>query len=1290
LHIIKPTDILIGDFQSKVFLCAVQLTTDCPENYVTTAEAIESITDAGLFEILAIRVLKNLVPEFKFIDHMGVNAEGKTIRNPVDSFCRVPDTNPPRFVMAAFTIGKLDSLEHKWLHDHENSPKTKKSKAADDGDLVKAGRSMLSLRATFPNAIFVVYLCTNRQPNDALLSKVIVTANNLDLEVRFLTRSHIRDHLDTDRDGQWLRKEHLGIQADRLSLHLLRELSFKSLKDYGDEFLLTEPTAFVKTASELSVTDALSTGRSINIVTGVSGTGKSVTCYQALCNHLNAGGIGLWIPGEIAASTVSLVTAIDERLRTLHPTIETSSGSEAVALANGSQSLLLVIDDINRGGRPADTIRKVLAWHSTSSSGEDLNTATVSILMPVWDVYWASHDSQLRSAKWLTKTTIGPMRVEEACACLVAAIGNRLPSLGIAEQTNIVENLGRDPILIALYAQSLQDNSHLIPPALAFNVVENFVNSVLEEAVVASKSIQADFDSALMNLAKYMLESRDLYPRWVDIRELLPNYEVDALNDLVRLGKLCRISARTNEHRFEFRHDRILEYYCARSIRNLLANVVASKQVLTEPFYAEFIGRALSITEISEDVITWIEQHAPVALIASIRYLSNLSSGNSLVIIDTTRRWLTAVWNDPETPRSLVFETRRLLERTDSPAILEITNDIPNSVLLGRARLANGSADSIIIEFANFTSFAPAVNDVELESIIDRALQRHKNTLTQQCSEILLDSTSSETELVGILVLCGFLGIPTLAKNIRVAWDRLQDSQKAILPTLWAGFRCGEGDPEHTLGPVLVAWSKLSDIDSNGILSDRLGVAHQLQFAVRHKIPASVLNYLIQIARTNKSLHWPMLVSLKQLDDPIAITFLLEECSVLKKNIKDRGGFSPWLISTGDQWDSTKTGRGRQLSPLSLRAMRSCWESTQDVDLQETAFRAWAKSSTDLEDLREIPEDFPLYTIALKRRIRLRDHSTTYKVLHLLSTDSSWFQYLHYVWSPLFQSLLDRALDKLAENTSRDYSNGRSDEHYLFANLIRDIPVVDAEPLILKHWGGLQFSSLFVQAALYLGTQECRARVAEAITAYPESVCPFKNLSAFFGFYTLNMRDRISQQHLDTLLPYLNKIDECTLSSMAKHCQQYDMQTWAVRHLKPEFERRAKQLSINVVSPAKNQMQTCPYFPSDSNLLDVLNKIEERHQDHQGSIYHWSKRFDERHDPHDRWYHILDTWLGAKPSERRFRIVASAVLYHGTRSDLSLLSKYLIEADMAVIERIRSNAVFGVMRRTLSDPELPS
>src|SRR6266568_3230765 len=97
---------------------------------MTTAEALESMTDAGQFEILATRVLREIDPDCKMVAHSGVNAQGKTIPNPIDGFCLVPGSDPPRYAMTAFTLTSPDGLIGKWLFDHMTYKPTGRSKSS--------------------------------------------------------------------------------------------------------------------------------------------------------------------------------------------------------------------------------------------------------------------------------------------------------------------------------------------------------------------------------------------------------------------------------------------------------------------------------------------------------------------------------------------------------------------------------------------------------------------------------------------------------------------------------------------------------------------------------------------------------------------------------------------------------------------------------------------------------------------------------------------------------------------------------------------------------------------------------------------------------------------------------------------------------------------------------------------------------------------------------------------------------------------------------------------------------
>ena len=285
---------------------------------MTTAEAIEKITDTAQFEILAIRALRELEADCRAIIHFGVNPEGKTVPGPLDGFCLVPGSRPHRYVFAAGTVTGPENLRKKWLFDHRASER-KSASEKDDGDLIKAVTEAASLRATDPTADFVVYLCTNRLPEKNLVTEAFSKGPDLHVEVRILEQSRIRDFLDTTPQGQWLRQEHLGIDADLVSPELLRTLARQSLESYLAEITLTPKSSVVQTRAAIQACKEIETPSAFHVLLGASGAGKSMVAHSILRSHIEGGHVGFWIPADAADSALSLSEAIEQVLRITSP-----------------------------------------------------------------------------------------------------------------------------------------------------------------------------------------------------------------------------------------------------------------------------------------------------------------------------------------------------------------------------------------------------------------------------------------------------------------------------------------------------------------------------------------------------------------------------------------------------------------------------------------------------------------------------------------------------------------------------------------------------------------------------------------------------------------------------------------------------------------------------------------------------------------------------------------------------------------------------------------------------------
>jgi len=1247
---------------------------------MTTAEAIEGITDAGAFEILATRVLRIKDDDCRFMEHMGVNAQGKTISNPIDGFCRVPGIEPPRFVMTAFTTCKTESLEHKWLFNHAVGSRGSQATDADDGDLIKAAKYAEEICMKYQTARFVCYLCTNKQPDEELIMKVYSKGAQLRIEVRFLTRSQLRDFLDTTPDGQWLRKQHLGIEAERLSFPLLQELSHKSLEFYGKDFSFVPPQTFVNTSLTSQLIAFTKLPKSMHIITGTSGSGKSVACYQLLRDHLAENGVGLWIPGEIATRASSLEEAIGLTLHSLYPMLEPNAASVAMQFLTSSRRLFLIIDDINRGKTPSESLRRIVTWASrTKSDKKKTSTPFLVLVMPVWDLLWAPVEIQFREAEWLIKIPVTMMSKPEALACLVSSLGPCVKQFANADLQRIVDALGNDPILIAMYADLAQAGLKSNAFSLASEVMERFVDAAIKEAVVSGDYLATEYQAALSHLATQLLIKRDLYPCWEYLEHWLSDKDLSAIRILAHSGKICHITNRGGEECFEFRHDRIMEHYFTRALRSMFADPELNIDILSDPFYASFVGRAAASMQISSELINWMKQHAPLALAAAFRFSSSSDSNTRLIAVAVKD-----LCDSVSKKSHLVWHVSCFLKETDSSFLLAVTQSLREYTMIRRARLANGEALAGCDEFSDIQWFAPAVNDQDMDAVLSRALHHHRQRLIMDCAKLLQMPDLSEPKRRGALILAGFIGDVSLAVAVKTVWTSIPNKLDFLLPALWAGFRCGGNAPSAILDEMMVFWATLSDDQQKGDYSERMIVAQELQFAVRRGLSESILQYLIVIARKNDALRRVILMVLEHLDHPLVVKFLVEEAAEIEQQTKKKGNFSPWLMILRDNWDPTNSIRGRRLSLESVEAIKACWESGDSPPhLSETAFRFWIRTIDSIKILCSISPDHPQFSAVLWRRATLGDVSVVPMIKPLLSTEDKWFHVLGRVWTQECREPLDHVFLKLEKSTQANYSGEITNTHFMLAHLLRDIPVAEAQPMLLKHWGFLQFCPPFIHVALYHGTPETKKIAESAIEKFPKENSPFKHIGAFFGFFVSDRIDRLNLQHLETLRTYLDCLDDHDLWEMAEFCERRGYYEWSKNYLKPEFNRRRLVSSVTKDKQTFIERLGRIHFPTDNDLLEELNQIEKKDK-HFGGIYYWSEGFVRRHDNHERWRSVLDKWISHNPTLKCFHILADAVLEHGTRGDLDLLNKYSISGDLKEVEFLKVNAKFGVMRRSLN------
>jgi hypothetical protein len=343
-----------------------------------TAKRISELTDEGLFERLATAVLREADPRYyAALSHPGVNPEGRTVKAPLDAIAFVPGANPPHLVAAHHTTTKLTGLANKWLHDPQTVKPRKSKPTAPPGDIIKTAEIVADERKREPTTLATLALTTHLEPSHETVRDAHALARTFGIELDIWSRSRIAHFLDSP-PGQWLRYSYFGIPQERISKELLAELSEKSLHQFqppGDD-----PTVWVERAIDTSL--SLARGLTTFVIAD-AGLGKSVACYKLLSRHIARGGYGLVLSHELVEQALTAAQAIDLALRQLHSHLAPEAGADALLLCEAALPLLIVVEDINRSGRPSELIEKIAGW-SINKTGKSDAPSRWRLFCPAW------------------------------------------------------------------------------------------------------------------------------------------------------------------------------------------------------------------------------------------------------------------------------------------------------------------------------------------------------------------------------------------------------------------------------------------------------------------------------------------------------------------------------------------------------------------------------------------------------------------------------------------------------------------------------------------------------------------------------------------------------------------------------------------------------------------------------------------------------------------------------------------------------------------------------------------
>ena len=288
-----------------------------------------------------------------------------------------------------------------------------------------------------------------------------------------------------------------------------------------------------------------------------------------------------------------------------------------------------------------------------------------------------------------------------------------------------------------------------------------------------------------------MLRRKVLYPEWKLLQiwfEAKPR-TIEALSHLAVQGHVCRHAERPGMDRFEFRHDRILEHLLSLAAFRLLENGEADREVINDPFFVGILGQSIVRPDTNHSSLEWVGANMPVALFASLPYLSPGRSAHSERIVSLARDWLGSA--DRSGLQSMFYDARSFLVATHSCHVLEATVQADADFLVALARLRNGDALAGVNAVLRDECYPPSARDVEFGLVISQALHHHRSKLILDVGAVLRADALPDKFRSGAACARGLLRRPKAGRGRkdRMAEDMRQNPDASCRAMGWASLR---------------------------------------------------------------------------------------------------------------------------------------------------------------------------------------------------------------------------------------------------------------------------------------------------------------------------------------------------------------------------------------------------------------------------------------------------------------------------------------------------------------------
>ena len=1207
-----------------------------------TLTALAELTDNGLFEIIATSVLRIAEPLCAGLSHPGVNPAGKTKKSPVDGVCYAPG-DPDHLIVVHHTIAVAQ--KSKWLTDPATVRRRSGKTPPTPGDVIKTIDLVAARRRRNPALRALLILTTNREIEEDLMSEVTAYGAERQLAVDFWSGARIAQVLDTDPNGQWIRRKRLGIAQERLSTDLLASLSEVSAGRFsaGDD-----PTKRVaRRLDEALLVDT----RRLAFVVAPSGFGKTVACHRALAAHVAGGGFGLVLAHDHVERSASLEQALHAALQDIEPSL--SATESVLGLASEDRPLLVLVEDISRSREPGRLIDKLMLWSAPAQTAPGASSGRVRILCPIWPHLLSlaspglerEREGALFRPPALTESE-GRQAVERAARVDGAPLSK-------ARAGAIARALGDDPLLIGLN----RDWDTPDPTAVIGRYVEVSANRTCGGSATRAIALTRAF----LRLGREMMVRRVLTPSWTEVLawSLDPDV-VQSLERLIDAGDLLRLEGAADGP-LRFRHDRVRAWMLARAALALLEAGELDDDLVAEPAYAEIIAGLLQLIPPRSSLIERITNLNPLALFQALGMVGASSDPSAGIIAAAAAEWLSRPEAQGPGLRHLRWEAMVALEPAQGDYIPSLVDAFPAPNAAAQlAKLKNGDIEGGVAVCERWGLNAAAN---WLPRAWEIASDAWGDGLVAALATALDQSEAGSPRRRGLLILAGIAGALSLRPCLSRAWDEAGDRMAFLRDYLWAFARCTT--PEQAaadLDPVCGLWATLPapkhyEPDRRGATVYNLA-SDEVRFAVNRLPPMGALDYFFARARS-PDLDWPIQHMLQDVDDPKVVLFIVDVLAEARRRSLDSYTTSGlrsmhWRYQSDPDW--------APMSAESRAALLAAWRDTgADPARRIAAFDWWSSSrdSRDLPILRALQDDRDLSDRAFSKRLERGDVSAHQELVSRLQGPdrTRWLYSLHYAWSPLLAAAFEALLVELGER-SEAFGLPEGEVPYVLAEVFLRMPRADAQRLLLSHWPVLAQSPRFIQIALYVGTPELYRRVAAIVDRHDNPATLFDMFTSTWGIRT---NDNVGVTREDQILgiaPYLKFLEPHEINQLADCCDERGWFATRRRLLDPLITDSHVDRTVDDLLKSFEEW-TERGFPIESALDRALGAGLTR-QDIVGA---------------------LSRWLPDAPSNRALAVAAQTICHVGGRSDVRLLKTWPGTDHDAMKAALRDTR-FAVARRT--------